>query len=131
MATTYPDVVALLAAYLTPIVSPVRVAARVPDPRPAELIRVRRIGGTQLRPVRDRPRVDVVCWAATEPRATELADACRVAVHNLAGTALLGPVCYRVDEFLGPTMADDPLTGTPQVLATYTLDVRADTAIAR
>jgi len=38
---------------------------------------------------------------------------------------------YRVQEMLGPTSTDDPLTGTPRVWATYTIDVRADDAIAR
>lgn len=128
---SYPDVVALLRDYLLPIVTPRQVAARVPDPRPAEWVQIRRVGGGQLRPVRDRARVDVFAWAATEPAATSLADTLRVAIHALAGTTLLGPTVYRVDEFLGPRMDDDPLTGRPRVWATYTLDVRADDAIAR
>lgn len=128
--TTYPDIVALLRTYLLPTVAPVAVTSRVPDPRPDRLVQVRRVGGTQLRPVRDRPRVDVICWAPTDPDAFALADTVRTAVHALAGTTLLGVVCYRVDEFLGPTQIDDPLTGTPRVMATYSLTVRADAAIA-
>lgn len=127
--TTYPDIVALLIAYLDPLTT-VRVASDVPNPRPTELIQVRRVGGGQLRPVRDKPRVDFTVWAATSPRANEIADLVRHAVHQLAGTMLLGPVVYRVEEVLGPRQLDDPLTGTPRVLQTQSIDVRADAAIA-
>lgn len=127
----YPDIVALLRTYLLPLVAPVAVVSRVPDPRPARLVQIRRVGGTQLRPVRDQPRVDVVCWDATDPAATALADTVRRAVHALAGTTLLGPAVYRVDETLGPTQIDDPLTGAPRVMATYSIAVRANDAIAR
>jgi hypothetical protein len=125
----YPDIVALLRAYLLPIVTPVAVVSRIPAPRPASLVQLRRVGGTQLRPVRDQPRVDALCWAAGEPAAWTLADLVRRAIGDLAGTTLLGPVVYRVDEFMGPRQDDDPLTGTPRVWATYTLTVRADDAI--
>ena len=92
--TVYPDIVALLVAYLDPLTT-VRVASDVPNPRLTELIQVRRVGGTQLRPVRDKPRVDFIVWAATSPRANEIADLVRNAVHQLAGTATLGPVVDR------------------------------------
>ncbi|HEY1395020.1 hypothetical protein [Roseateles sp.] len=128
--TTYPDIVALLVAYLDPLTT-VQVASDVPNPRPPELIQVRRVGGTQLRPVRDKPRVDFTCWAATSPRAHEIADLVRNAVHQLAGTTTLGPVVYRVEEVLGPRQLDDPLTRTPRVLQTQSIEVRADAAIAR
>lgn len=126
----YPDVIALLYTYLKPIVTPVAVASRIPDPRPGSLVQIRRVGGTQLRPVRDQPRVDAICWADTDPHAWTLADTVRRSIHALAGTTLLGPMCYRVDEFLGPTQIDDPLTGSPRVMATYSFTIRADDAIA-
>lgn len=127
----YPDVVALLRTYLLPIVTPVEVVSRVPLPRPGQLVQIRRVGGGQLRPVRDQPRVDVFCWAATDPVAWTLADLVRRSVHALAGTVLLGPTVYRVDETLGPRSLDDPETGSPRVWATYSIAVRANDAIAR
>lgn len=127
----YPDVIDLLRDYLLPVVSPRQVASRIPDPRPDEWVQLRRVGGVQRRPVRDAPNVDVFCWALTDPAAWELADLVRRSIHSLAGTATLGLVVYRVQEMLGPTSTDDPLTGTPRVWATYTIDVRADDAIAR
>lgn len=126
----YPDVVSLLRAYLLPVVTPTQVVSRIPDPRPQQLVQIRRVGGTELRPVRDRARVDAFCWAPDELAAYALADTVRVAVHQLAGTDTLGPAVYRVDELLGPRFDDDPLTSTPRVWVTYTLDVRADDAIA-
>lgn len=130
MPTVYPDIVALLVAYLDPLIGVVPVTSRVPSPRPPELVQVRRVGGTQLRPVRDQPRVDVFAWAATDPRANELADTVRNAIHLLAGTQTLGPVVYRVDETMGPRQLDDPLTGSPRVWTTYSISIRADAAIA-
>lgn len=128
---TYPDIVGLLRTYLLPLVDGAPIASRVPDPRPARWVQIRRVGGTQQRPVRDQPRVDVICWAGDDPDAWTLAEQIRRAVHALAGTALLGPVVYRVDETLGPRQLDDPLTGSPRVMATYSISVRADDAIAR
>lgn len=127
--TEYPDVVALLRTYLLSIVTPVAVVSRIPDPRPTRLVQVRRVGGTDLRPVRDAPRVDVFCWHTTDALAYQLADTVRAAIHALAGTTTLGPVVYRVEEFLGPRQDDDPLAGTPRVWATYSLHVRADVAV--
>lgn len=127
----YPDIVALLRTYLLPDASGAAIASRVPATRPSRLWQIRRVGGTQLRPVRDRPRVDVINWAPDDVTAWNDADLCRRRIHALAGTTLLGPVVYRVDETLGPMSVDDPLTGTPRVMATYSIAVRADDAIAR
>lgn len=128
----YPDIVALLRAYLLPIVGGgIPIASRVPSPRPDRWLQIRRIGGTQQRPVRDQPRVDVLAWALTDPEAWALAEQVRRAVHALQGTTLLGPVVYRVDEFLGPRQFDDTEAGRPRVMATYSISVRADDAIAR
>lgn len=125
----YPDIIALLRAYLLPIVS-VPVASRVPDPRPAQWVQLRRVGGTQQRPVRDQPRVDAIAWADSDPDAWDLAELVRRSVHGLTGTTTLGPVVYRVDETLGPRQLDDELTGSPRVWATYSISIRADDAIA-
>ncbi len=129
----YPDIITLLRTYLLPIVTPMTstVASRVPDPRPVRWLQVRRVGGTQQRPVRDRPRVDVIAWDDDEPGAWALADLARRSIHALQATTLLGPVVYRVDEFLGPTFTDDGLTGYVRCMATYSISIRADDAIAR
>lgn len=125
----FPDVVALTIGYLAPIVAPDPVSSRVPDPRPARFVQVRRVGGTPLPPVRERARLDVHCWAPEEPDAMALALTVRAAMWALSGTELLGVPVYDVGELLSPRLDDDDLTGTPRVWATYTLTVRADDVI--
>jgi hypothetical protein len=134
----FPDAVDLVIGYLDPIVAPVKVANRVPNPRPDRFVQVRRVGGPAQVPVRDRPRLDVFAWAPTDPQAMALALQVRTALWALAGTNLLGVAVYRVSEFMGPRQDDDTLPattttttggGTPRVWATYELDLRADDVI--
>lgn len=132
---TLPDVVGLTRTYLAaglatagPSSSPVPVLTRVPRDRPTEWVQVRRVGGTTTT-VRDIARLDVIAWAETEPRASELGHLARAAVWALAGTSLLGPSCYRVTEFMAPRQLDDTDTGTPQLWLTVELHVRADELI--
>lgn len=125
----FPDVTAALIGYLTPIMTPVRVVSRVPDPRPDRLVQVRRVGGTATPPVRDAARMDIWCWAPSDQPAMALALSVREAVWGLSGTTLLGATCYEVSEFLGPRLDEDPVTNSPRVWATYSLLVRADSAI--
>jgi len=125
----YPDMIALLVAYLDPLLTG-PVASRVPDPRPDVWTQIRRVGGNQVRPVRDQPRIDVFSHALTDPAAWTLADLTRRSIHALKGTTLGGAVVYRVEETLGPRQLDDPLTGRPRCWATYSILVRADDAVA-
>lgn len=126
---SYPDALPLLRTYLLPIVAPVPVVTRVPDPRPERLVQVRRVGGPALVPVRDQARIDVFTWDPDDSPAMALALTVREAVWALAGTSTLGPQVYRIEEFLGPRMADDPITHSPRTWATYELTIRADSAI--
>lgn len=125
----FPNVNEALIAYLTPLHNPVKVVARVPDPRPVRLLQVRRVGGVATVPVRDAARIDVKAWDATDAGAMELALAARTNIWKLAGTSLLGFACYRVEEFLGPRLDDDPVTNSPVAWATYSLLVRANDAV--
>lgn len=125
----FPDANALLIAYLATVAAPVPVVSRVPDPRPSRLIQVRRVGGAALVPVRDSARLDVICWDPNDAAAMALATAVRTAVWALSGTSLLGPMCYRVQEFLAPRLDDDPVTNSPRAWATYALDIRANDAV--
>jgi hypothetical protein len=127
---SFPDPTGLLIAYLAPLLDPVKVVSRVPDPRPVELVQVRRTGGNAIEPVRDSARMDVWAWAATDHAATALGLTVRAAVWALAGTTLLGPMCYRVQEFLAPRLDEDPTTNSPRCWATYALDLRADAVIS-
>jgi hypothetical protein len=126
---TFPDVNEALITYLTTIVGPVPVVSRVPDPRPQELVQVRRVGGAATPPVRDSARMDIWAWGPDDKTAMDLALQVRAAVWALSGTTLLGFPCYRVSEFLGPRLDDDPVTNSPRAWATYSLLVRADNAV--
>lgn len=132
MTATYPAVVPLLRTYLLglPAFTGLTIASRVPDPRPTRWLQVRLVSSQQLRPVRTSERVDVYAWALTEGDAWDLGDAARTAIHALAKTSLLGPVCYRVEETLGLKPSDDPSTGVPRTWATYALRLRNSAAIA-
>jgi len=126
----FPDAVGLVIAYLDSLHS-VPVKSRIPNPRPAELIQVRQVGGAWMPPVRDSARLDVLYWAATEPAAFAGGELVRRQLHALQGTTLLGGVvCYRVDEFMSPRQYDDPLVPNNFARwATYSLLLRANDAV--
>lgn len=126
----YPDVIAMVITYLDGLHA-VPVASRVPDPRPTRWIQVRKVGGAELRPVRDVARIDVFCCNDTGDAASDAdAQIVRGELHALAKTSTLGIVCYRVDEVMAPRPSDDPLTGKSRSWATYAFTVRANDAIA-
>lgn len=120
--TAYPDAEALMIAYLTPLVG-APAYTRVPRTKPTKWVQVRRIGGPND-VVRDRPRLDLIAWAADDGAAHDLCMDARSAVHALEGTTLLGVACYRVEEFLGPTRRDDPESGAPRMWMTVQLSLR-------
>jgi hypothetical protein len=124
----FPDGLGLVVAYLDAQNSGIDVVTRVPVPCPERLIQVRRAGGTAGL-VRDRPRLDVFAWAPTDLEAMALALTVRAQIWALAGKTTLGPMCYRVEETMGPRQFDDQISQTPRVWATYALDIRADAAI--
>ncbi len=125
---TYPDPVALVIAWLDPLVAP-EVVVDVPRPRPAEFIQVRRIGGPANPPVTDRPTLDFRSWAPSALEAMATLMDVRTLVWRLSGTNDLGVVCYDVAEVMGPRNANDPETSEPLAIFTASLSTRADDAI--
>ena len=61
----------------------VAVRTSVPDPRPAELVVVRREGGRRQDALVDAPGIGVDVWARTEARACEIAHAAADAMEAL------------------------------------------------
>ncbi|MFD9949686.1 hypothetical protein ACFWYW_55630 [Nonomuraea sp. NPDC059023] len=86
-------------------------------------MQIRRVGGVNDI-VRDRPRIDVWAWAPDDAATFDLLMTARSAIHALKGTTLLGPACYQVEEFLGPTRSDDRETGSPRMWMTVQLSIR-------
>jgi hypothetical protein len=58
------------------------VSSRVPNPRPASLIRVTRIGGDQLNMVQERAILLIECWGATQQQAWDLTAAAYKALQG-------------------------------------------------
>lgn len=120
-----PDVVTLVVAYLDALHSTPTVASRVPNPRPNELIEVRRVGGAGLPPVRDVARLDIFSWSATEIAAETLGATVRAQMLALARSSLGGVPVYRVEETLYRQF-DDPGSGAPRMWGTYAITLRAN-----
>jgi hypothetical protein len=51
------------------------VSSRIPNPRPASLIRVTRVGGTEANMVQERAILLIECWGATQQQAWDLVSA--------------------------------------------------------
>ncbi len=63
-----------VAAVKSLVPSDVRVATKVPNPRPKKFVRISRIGGSRTNPVTDQATLLFECWAATDVDAEELAN---------------------------------------------------------
>ena len=97
----------------------VRVPLRVPDPRPAEFVVVRRNGGPRVDALRSRQGIDVYCWAASYDRARELSDSVSELMAWLDRNGFPDGIDYVVEE----TRRDDPdpESGSERWYASYTV----------
>ncbi|MFC9966336.1 hypothetical protein ACFVH4_19075 [Nocardia ignorata] len=126
-AVAFPDIEAELVAWLAPklagLGSEAVVATKVPNPRPAEGVRVARVGGIQVNVVTDEPRLVLECYAATTIAAAALARMVRALLTTAAGGVLSTAWCDRVRD-LGMTFLPDLEAGVPRYLITTELRVR-------
>lgn len=124
----YPDAELVVIDYLRsklatrsePFVTGVLLGNKVPSPRAARFVRVRRNGGVESAPTVDRPRIDVECWAQTDGDAADLSALCRALIRSMQNVT---PV-RRVDDFLGPTPIPDPESNQPRYLFTVEISMR-------
>lgn len=119
----FPDAVELVINYLRSVMPGTAVYSRVPDPRPAEFIRVERLGGTPDSRVTDRPRVDVGCWSTSEEDAEALMRRTRAYARAMAGTRGTTTV-YRVREVGGPQWLPDSESGQPKYAFAFEFSAR-------
>lgn len=128
-----PDIMALLVTYLDgATAADVKVATRVPSPRPGKLVQLRLVSWPKAPPVRRRARVDVFTWGddvGDETGAMALGIEVMGLINALIGTTLLGPTVYEVEETLGLRQFDDPATNVPRGWATYSIVHRDDTVV--
>jgi hypothetical protein len=97
------------------------VATKVPAVRPAQLVKVRRIGGTTANIVTDAPMLVFDCWAPTEIAAEDLARVVRAEVMAMPGQS---DVCTHVVEVGGPVNQPDPDSNSPRYVFTVIIHLR-------
>lgn len=126
----FPDAVALLIGYLDEQLDGYGITApvhrQIPEERPAEFVRVLLTGGVRDTLVTDTPQVTFEAWAATAPRAHDIAQIARALVNALPGRTVAGVAVYRVDEFGGPVDLPDPASGQQRFTWTATVAVRGE-----
>lgn len=116
----WPDVTMLAANHLADLMD-VPVTARVPRPRPAEFVVLRRVGGPQRNAVTDDARLDVQVWAPSDARAVAIAQQAR---RHLAEMPQHVDQVRQFAEDSGPTLIPDAPSDVPRVLLTVLLSVR-------
>lgn len=124
----FPDVEGLVCDWLPAELAArsrtVTVSTKVPNPRPAEFVRVIRTGGPQLNLVQDQPTLVVEAWAATESAAASLAELARALLKSTAGQQVGGVMVYRVDEIGGPQNLPDPDSAQARYVFTLSILLR-------
>lgn len=106
----------------------VPVGNRVPSPRPARFVRVRRQGGTRITVVSEAAQLEVQAWGADQAQAEDLGQACRSVLFAMQGRTVAGVPIYRVEDVGGPAEVPDPLSDQPVSQFSVALLVRAATA---
>lgn len=123
-AVIFPDVEALLVAYLTPLLGGVEVGTQIPNPRPDTFVRVTRVGGARRDRITDQPLVVVQAWATDEAAAQNLGARAQAHVFALEQTSVGDSYVRAVREVGGFQAVPDPLSGTPRYQFTAQLDTR-------
>jgi hypothetical protein len=120
----FPDVVPdLIAGLQSELGAAVKVAGRVPRPRPATpLVVLRRAGGVETGIV-DRPRIDAQVWHDDEPAATALAGRVRTWLLGTPGRVV---GVRAASTFSGLIPIPDPESQQERVLLTVELAVRGE-----
>lgn len=113
---TYPLATPVVVGWLTTQFagSGVVVATKVPNPRPAELVKPRRVGGPARNLVLDAPMFLFECWSTTGPAAEQLCELTRGYVLAFNGETFGGVWCSHVDEIGGPVDFPDPDSAQPR-----------------
>lgn len=124
-----PDIEKALVAWLEPRLS-ARVSTRVPNPRPALFVTVRRIGGVRANLIQDAPIVLVECWGSPTDEssnavASNLAHAAYRHMVAMPTVQDITPHCrVYAARVSGPVNNPDTSTNTPRYHLTATLRTR-------
>jgi len=118
----FPDVEAIVAAQLRGAELAVgdRVYTEVPEDPTYPLVTVSRVGGLPaIRRYLDAAEVQIDVWGTSKAEARDIADAARVACHDMEGNAFTDPVTAwvsAVEDATGLFWVPDPLTGRDRYL---------------
>lgn len=105
-----PDIEKALVAHLAPLLAPVRVGTRVPNPRPDELVRVSMTGGHRRNLGQAGLDVLVECWAPDRAGADRLAQRVWLAFDRADGTRVGADVWVAHVSLGAPIHRPDPDT---------------------
>jgi hypothetical protein len=128
---SFPDPESVLTSFLTAqnvsgTFAGVKASTRVPNPRPAEFVRVLLVGGFEANLVTDVPRLAVEAWGNSKARAQSLAAKCRQDIGAAARDGAMGSVTlHRVNVVSRPQNLPDPESDMYRYTATYELALRA------
>lgn len=100
---------ALVAYLATPLGMP--VSTRVPEPRPAQFIRVTRAGGAQRNLAQADSRILVECWGTTDALAWDAAERSWALLNVLDHTTLIDVGRVTLAD---PVNYPDSLSGSPR-----------------
>lgn len=121
----FPDVEALLTAWLRGQLDGPAVGNKVPNPRPDPFILIQRHGGVRQTVVTDAAQVGLECWAGRDYEAHDLLQQCRsLLLYQIPGQILSGYTVYRVDEVGGPSNLPDPTSSMPRWVMELQVHVR-------
>lgn len=121
----FPDAVEVVVNYLRANLGGVPVFSQIPNPRPAEFVRIKRLGGLPDSKVTDRPRIDVGCWSDSEEGAEALMRGARTHVLYMHGKRGVTTV-YRVREVSGPQWLPDSDSGQPRYAFAFEASMRGN-----
>ena len=121
----FPDVEALLTAWLRGQLTGVTVGNKLPNPRPDPFVLIQRHGGVRQTVVTDAAQVGLECWAGRDYEAHDLLQQCRsLLLYQIPGQILSGYTVYRVDEVGGPSNLPDPTSSMPRWVMELQVHVR-------
>lgn len=121
----FPDVEALLTAWLRGQLTGVTVGNKLPNPRPDPFVLIQRHGGVRQTVVTDAAQVGLECWAGRDYEAHDLLQQCRsLLLYQIPGQILDGHTVYRVDEMGGPSNLPDSTSSMPRWVMELQVHVR-------
>ncbi len=124
LTVLHDDAIEIAIEILQPAYPGRHIGSIIPNPRPAEFIRVSRAGGVPFNPVTDRARLVVENWG-TDPGAcavdAALTQACFLAARR---SVVAGVHVASVEIAGGPQDFPDPVTDHPRYVQTVELGLR-------